>query len=651
MRLLVSGLLAAAAAAAETFHVAGGGPGPWPAILSSAGLVPSPGSDAKIVVLPSGVPAAASAWRPRISRGAIVVVEGDSELARVFGIEATERRVIVRQLRDTHDETVPIIWERATEVPVYGAPKEASVYTRERWTSAPMTIGVREGKGALLWLPLTPGEKGHERFPYLLQALRDLGLDPPFRSGRLWAFFDSSYRLRADPEYLAARWRAAGIGALQVAAWHFHEAGAQSDEYLRQLIEACHRNAILVYAWIELPHVSEKFWDNHPEWREKTALLQDAHLDWRKLMNLANPDCARAVKSGIGALADRFDWDGLNLAELYFESLEGIENAARFTPFNDDVRAEFRGLHGVDPVAVVRDPNSTLRPKLLEYRARLAQRIQEEWLAELSQIRKRRPHLDLVLTHVDDKFDTRMRDLIGAESDRLLPQLDKYDFTFLIEDPATIWHLGPQRYPQIAERYNAVTAHKDKLAIDINIVDRYQDVYPTKQQTGVELFQLVNLSARAFARVALYFESSIRKVDLPWLASSAANVRKLERSAGQLILESGQGAGVAWTGPAKVNGRLWPIASDSTLWLPAGRVTVESSTEAPPLRIVDFNGDIQTASAGAGEIELSYQSSHRAIAVLDRAAAHLEIDGAAAPMPPGGTLLLLPRGQHVITLR
>jgi hypothetical protein len=33
----------------------------------------------------------------------------------------------------------------------------------------------------------------------------------------------------------------------------------------------------------------------------------------------------------------------------------------------------------------------------------------------------------------------------------------------LIEDPATIWNLGPQRYPQIAARYQAVTPHAEKL--------------------------------------------------------------------------------------------------------------------------------------------------------------------------------------------
>ena len=33
-----------------------------------------------------------------------------------------------------------------------------------------------------------------------------------------------------------------------------------------------------------------------PQWREKTAALQDAQLDWRKLMNLQNRDCAAAIR-------------------------------------------------------------------------------------------------------------------------------------------------------------------------------------------------------------------------------------------------------------------------------------------------------------------------------------------------------------------
>ena len=89
-------------------------------------------------------------------------------------------------------------------------------------------------------------------------------MSAPFRSERLWAFFDGSYRSRVDLDYFAARWRKAGIGALHVAGWHYYESDAANDEFLRRLIEACHRKAILVYVWLELPHVSEKFWAEHP---------------------------------------------------------------------------------------------------------------------------------------------------------------------------------------------------------------------------------------------------------------------------------------------------------------------------------------------------------------------------------------------------
>ena len=95
------------------------------------------------------------------------------------------------------------------------------------------------------------------------------------------------------------RWRKAGISALHIAAWHYWERDPQSDEYLRNLIEVCHRHAIAAYAWIEFPHVSEKFWDAHPEWREKTALLEDAQLDWRRLMNLTNRGAMNEVSRGL----------------------------------------------------------------------------------------------------------------------------------------------------------------------------------------------------------------------------------------------------------------------------------------------------------------------------------------------------------------
>jgi hypothetical protein len=236
----------------------------------------------------------------------------------------------------------------------------------------------------------------------------------------------------------------------------------------------------------------------------------------------------------------------------------------------------------------------------------------------------------------------------------VLPLLDRHDFTFLIEDPATIWNLGPARYPQIAARYQPITQHTDHLAIDINIVERYQDVYPTKQQTGTELFQLVHVAAQAFPQVALYFENSILTPDLPMLASAATTVDKAEQNGSRLVIDSRHGVGVSWQGPAFVNGHLWPVRNDTTLWLPAGTSVIEPAPKDSSLRIVDLNGDLQSANASAQILQFSYQSNARALALLNARPRKIEIDGAVAgeKLPESGPsfVLTLPRGQHVVQL-
>jgi hypothetical protein len=638
-------LLVAASAFAGTAPVLliGDEPGSWTNILGAVGFP---------LTQASHVPA--EALVNQVEKGAVVVLQGAGEHAAAFGIVPTERRVLVRGVTDRHNPELRIVWEKPLELPVYTMPAEAQLFTWERWERAPLVAGLRRGRGAVLWLAVPPGHRGYERFPYLLQALCDLGLIPPLRSNRIWAFFDGSYRLRVDLDYFATRWREAGISALHVAAWHYFERDDTRDAYLRKLIEACHREGIHVYAWLELPHVSERFWQAHPEWREKTAIGQDAQLDWRKLMNLQNRECRRAVAEGVHALLRSFDWDGVNLAELYFESLEGAANPARFTPMNAEIRAEYKTLSGVDPATLFQQgtPAASMQ-EFLQYRAGVVRRMQAEWLAEVEAARKQKPHLDVVLTHVDDRFDGNMREMIGADAEGVLPLLDRYDFTFLIEDPATVWHLGPDRYPKIAERYAPITKRRDKLAIDINIVERYQDVYPTKQQTGTELFQLLHLAATSFPRVALYFENSILKPDQPLLPAAAAAVRRFEPAGDKVVVDSEHGVGVNWTGPVLVNGRPWPVTDGQTVWLPPGLQVLQPAAEpGSTLAVTHFNGGLRTAAPLKDGVELSYSSEARPLVRLSRRPASIEVDGSAADLTfVAGDVVALPRGQHVVVIR
>src|SRR5262249_1935118 len=345
--------------------------------------------------------------------------------------------------------------------------------------------------------------------------------------------------------------------------------------------------------------------------------------------------------------------DGVNLAELYFESLEGVSNPSRFTPMNDDVRAEFQRLNGFDPIEIFgkrKDDNS--RRVFLEYRVGLARRIQEQWLTELESMRKPNPHLDLVLTHVDDRFDTTMRDSIGADASRVLPLLDKHRFTFLIEDPATIWNLGPQRYHTIADRYRTLTTRTENLAIDLNIVDRYQNVYPTRQQTGTELFQLVHNASANFQRVALYFENSLLPPDLQFLSSAAASATRSQQPAAKTLVNSIAGVGLPWKGGATVDDQPWPATDGTALWLTPGPHVVAPAADAPASRLVYLNAELRSARVVSTEtIEFRYQSGPRVIAIFDRSPRRIQIDGAEQQiMRAGRTTLMLPSGEHQVVV-
>lgn len=551
----------------------------------------------------------------------ITILEGVSAAAAGHGFHPGKKRIQVRSAIDVFDPALKIVWQHDAAVPVFEVPATARVFTRERWTGAPLAAGWSESGHVYFWTATPIGEQGYERYPYLLQAIVSLGLQPQARARDLWAFFDASYRLRADAEFLAALWRRGGIAGLHIAAWQFWEPDPQRDLWLKALIEACHNQAILVYAWIEFPHVSEKFWQDHPQWREKTASGQDAHLDWRKLMNLADPDCDRAIHAGLDALVSRFDWDGINLGELYFESLEGYLNPARFTPFHPQVRRRFQNQIGFDPAELydLGSPRHHLKTagpmrQFLEFRAGLTHSLQVSWLERLAAYRRAKPGLDIVLTHIDDRFDETMRDKLGADAAALIPDAERFGAAFLIEDPATVWHLGPSRYTEIARRYAPLTRRHDLLAIDLNIVERYQDVYPTRQQTGGEFVLLVRRAAEAFPRVALYFENSIAAPDWPLAAAAAApgaEVRKMEE--GAVEVRTAKPVFLPWAGCAEVGGIVWPVGGEDSILLPAGRHIVKRC-EGPANRPVeDLNAVLMGVVKTGGGWRISYDSRSRAI--------------------------------------
>ncbi len=70
--------------------------------------------------------------------------------------------------------------------------------------------------------------------------------------------------------------------------------------------------------------------------------------------------------------------------------------------------------------------------------------------------------------------------------------------------------------------------------------------------------------------------------------------------------------------------------------------------------MLDFNGELRSAGAVPGGLRFSYESSARALAVLNARPRRLEIDRApcdAKVLDSGANFVLtLPRGQHVVQL-
>jgi len=598
-----------------------------------------------------------------VESGAVLVTEGHTRLTETFGFTAG-KTIAVAQLEELACPDVEIQWERAESIAILHPPEKAIVLNRDRKSGTPVVCLLPRGRGNCLVLAaeLTPrGGTSYARFPYLLQELLRAGVAFPFRSERLTALYDYAYRQNEDPEELAAYWSSIGIRSIHAGTWYHHDGDGDADAHLKNMIDACHRHGILVYAWLELPHVSLGFWKKHPKWREKTATGRDAHVDWRYSINLLDPQCFKAVSEELEKLFHRFDWDGANLSELYFDTPSGKTSPEDFTPLNSIVRGDFKKRTGIDPVDFFRDasPNHWSRKpaewqQFVDYRVKLERDLNERFIQLLGGFRNASgSKLDVVVTYVDNIYDPSMREAVGADVNVMFELLDKHDFTLVLEDPGTVWHLGPRRYAELAQTYSKLTRHAGRLGIDINIVNRDAQTYPTIKQSGTEFVQLFSYAGRNFRTVLVYSEQTMLKQDAPLVPYAlAADARAtMEKGA----LRTNAAIPVLYRSGLKnadfdLDGSPWPCINEGDVFVPAGihLLSAHPLQGDPKPRLVKLNGDIVQARYGNhGEIEFSYNSSGPAIAVFDRIPKSLQVDGS-SEATVGNAWNKMPRGSHKV---
>lgn len=528
--------------------------------------------------------------------------------------------------------------------PPTGAPGQSnSAHAETGFGSVPISVSWASGKGHVLGLGLDPmgsGRAGYELLPTLSNLVGQATEAPagPSRDG-LELYLDPGVlpsNIERNVDAVAAL--AQGARVVEVAAWDGNFNDPSQDYPYAALIQALHARGILAYAWLEPPFVDLSMWQKHPQCREKTETGLDAHPYWRYLMSLETPSCFDLAWKDWTPVLESNPWDGIDVAELYFES--PLDPAA-FTPFSAGALALFG-----------RDPKTNMAA-FMNFRVQLVTELNREMLTRVDAL-PRAGGLDVELTVIDGTLDSTEAYDVGSNVAQLASVAHGAGATLELEDPFTTWTSGPLRYNRMTSELRQLTPPSSGL-IDLNVVDR-SGARPTSKMTGGELDLAADSAASFSGRMAAYALGTLSAADQADLPSAMAGT----------VQTTYTGVVAPWTvtvhappaGPhasVTIDGVAWPTA-DGLAVVPSGQhriVWSASPTDGPGLTA--FSGELSEASVSATAMTLAYTSTTATYAVVNQDPASLTVDGTStaptvAADPAGGWSLRLPKGNHRVTV-
>jgi hypothetical protein len=637
----------------------------------SLALVVIPFSSAKLL---SG--AQIAAVLEKVENGLRLITDGPSRIAAALNISPGSP-VRVSKLIDRLLPEVRFHWSDQPEVPwLKSFPHSLSkVLYADSASGKALGLSLRHGKGQIIYLAAlfdSISGQGYARFPTLGHAIvEELKCRPMFKRNGIDAYFDAGYRFNLPIEKLAAMWHQWGIRAVHAAAWY----GYSTPPYdYRRLIRAAHENGIRVYAWLEWPHVGVGFWNQHPEWRQKNALLGDAKLDFLHLMDLQNPECLKTAMGDLAILLKE-DWDGVDIAEFTItgaggEALAGPTRPDYFVSFGTPARTEFKQLAGFDPLELedstsrhywVRD--TAALDQFYRYRTNVNNRLLRqvvEFVAHIKTAGKR--DWELIHTIVDNSLHPEFDYLLGFDFASTIQLLKEFNVTLNVEDPYMEWSQPPNRYQRLRSSLTKILPGRNSM-IDINVVPIHPESQPgfaTAQATGIELLQQIRSASEQQGRVCLYCESSVFRHDWELVphALSAGTTAKRVGSAWNI---DGPNTVLLGTGetPADVtlDGKPWPAIGGEEVIVPAGkhRISFESaSLTASPgsdlLRLTGISDELLDCSMINAGIELTYESPARCLISLNKYPVRFRVDGAPVNLQvlavQASFIVIAPSGRH-----
>jgi uncharacterized protein YdaL len=608
-----------------------------------------------------------------VENGGNIITDTKNELAIDLGIRYIDARLRVRGIHDRLYPEEQISWRYAELVNKFESDVIDEVFCTDEGTDAPMIIGRKFGKGKVIYINsrFDPSSRqGYSLYPFLLEYIRKyFELRPILRRENLEVYFDPGFRHAYSIEQLVAQWVTQGIRRVHVAGWHQYP--KYTYDYDR-LIRVAHANGILVFAWLEPPQVSQKFWLDHPEWREKNYKGEDIQPSWRYPVALTEPKCLNALVGEYRRCLERYDWDGVNLAELYFDAGRGFTDPRLFTPMHPSARAEVKRKYGFDLTSIF-DPqspfywksNDVVRKEVVNYRIEKLNEVYRLLLDSFSSIVRTKEGFQLMVTAMDSYGSPEVRENIGVDMKHILALQKEYKFSLQVEDPENRWSTDPMRYVEIGKLYAGLIGDRTKLLLDLNILSFRKKTavtpFPTLIQTGTESFHLVRAAAIGAPRMTIYSESSVNPQDLRFFANAAAaDVQQRYTPDGYEV-----GAPTAFSVKMPkdvqeiiVDGDPTPAFRDNLFLIPAGNHTISLdkasvgsfSTHQLETHLMSITANLLTLTHGLRDVSFTYESDMRTLASFSNYPTTVTVDGSGYPVTvmKGNDCftIMLPTGRH-----
>ena len=604
--------------------------------------------------------------------GGNLFTDGISELTQQLGLKSQSKAEKVRLIRDTHFSKDTLYWNTVREVIPFDSIGNDSVLAYNIQTGKPIAISGRYKRGnyisiASLFDPNT--KKGYSQYPFLIEWMeRYLGIERIAERRSMEMYFDPGMREEnLNIDSLATLWRKRMIAKVYVAGWYFGE-----EVNYKSILRACHENGIQAYCWLETPEITAQFWDKHPLWREKTATGRDAHIDWRKLMNLADDACRKEVFTELDTFLLHNDWDGVNFAEMYFEPHpQGFDNPNNFTPMNSIVRNEFKLKAGFDPIELFDKKslnywktNDTSWRLFANYRKDLSFRIKSQFLEFLNNIKTKKSGFDVMMTGIDVSLKPAESDNIGESTEYTLALYNKYNITLQIEDPSNCWGTGPERYDNLGKLYRKTATDEHRLVFDCNVVGSHEKGFggfPAEKPAGEEIRQIAYNMSIENVRPAFYAEDGVTIIDFKNISSVLARKAVItEISSLQWSIETPYTISINignFKGNCKLDNKPWSARNDNQVIIPEGThlLTLDYlGLSLHNVALLSISSELHNADFSDNELSLSYSDEITSCYILlSKKPKQIFVDGQILNCPVYGTTLFsvkLPQGKHSVKI-